>query len=180
MRTLVLISLFATAAAADPEPTAAQKAKAAVAGIAKDPESILMQSRFALNELSDIEYHLPKDVRKTLESMGEPDAGNHAKLIAAALDEEAKDFLKAACGTTKTADLLAMTNDKVIATCHLRDRKAVPSKLGPTLRPAALLFAAFLIDLLGKDATEDERELARWVAHYGRSDEDKAKGLAKP
>jgi hypothetical protein len=182
---VALLSLASATALAKPSPAAVEAAKKAATGIAAEAKNkdltLATQVKHALNELADKVYDLPERTRKVLSSLADvEDQSQHAKDPDQALDEEAKAFLKDACGTDKTADLLAQSVSKLVTTCHLKDRKAVPSTVTPAMRPGAVLLAAFVIDQLGKDATADERTIALWIAHYGRSDGTKAKPVAKP
>jgi hypothetical protein len=170
--------LVSTARAGDA--TRAQAARKAVAGIggAKDIK-LLVQVRYALNELADATYGLPEPTRKLLTAMAEEN-DNRGGIADQALDEEAGEFVTKACGGATTADVKALTVANVILKCKLKVRKAVPAARAKSMRPAAVLLAAYVIDLLGASATEDERTIARWIAHYGRTDEATARPVKRP
>lgn len=159
-------------------PTAgAQAAKAALTPIQRPGNlpDLATQVRLIITELTEEVYALPEPVRlvhSALVQAAQVNPDQRVPMLQASLDETAKPFLKAACGTDEVEQLVALPQAKLVTTCHLKERKALPSKLVPSMQAASLLWSAYLTDLLTKrGASADELTLARWVAHFARTDE---------
>jgi hypothetical protein len=176
LRSALLLVCLAGIAHAD----VAEKAKKAATAIANEKDlKLAKQVQFAMNELGDADYGLPEPIRKLLNVLAD-DEKHAASLIDEAFAEESAEFVKKACGGATIDDIKKLTAAKAIAKCGLKAKKAAPATLAPSMRPAAVVFAAHVIDMLGDAANDDSRLLARWIAHYGRKDEKTAKPVRKP
>ena len=183
MASAVLVSsvfLLASSSVGAAPTKAEASAKKALAALENGPGDAGMQGVIARTELAEEDYGLPPDARRLLKTMVTTDPSFVATLVAQLLDENGRQFLQAACGSTDLRALFHASVPDVTKKCHLKERKAAPSNVAATLQPSELLLSAWVQDVFAKrKASEAEMRLARWVSHANRSDED-AKPLTQP
>ena len=166
-----LVPVLVLAAAPAHAPTAAASAARATAAIAKADSGAAHQGTLALDELSKPEYGLPADVRQGLAyAAGRADPADRPRIVAEVLRALDPKFVSGACGA-EFAELGALPLDAALGRCRGKLGAALPSHPPATLRLGSVLLSALLVQRFqAQRADAKVVELARWAAHFDRSD----------